>query len=119
MKEERIAELRHALTMLDQDHDQLVSEADQKDETIARLKTELEQKVQLLEGAEGKLVQLHVELGKVETIRRDKDVEVCEVQGELKVSRTQLLATRQQVESFTLQISELKGDLNTMTHVSE
>ena len=44
-KEEKIAELRHALTMLDQDHDALRTEADGKDESIAQLRQQLSQRV--------------------------------------------------------------------------
>jgi len=44
-KEEKIAELRHALTMLDQDHDALRAEADGKDERIAQLRQQLSQQV--------------------------------------------------------------------------
>ena len=44
-RDERIAELRHALTMLDKDHDSLRTDADAKDETIARLQQQIEEQV--------------------------------------------------------------------------
>lgn len=44
-KEERIAELRHALTMLDRDHDALRADTDAKDETIALLQQQVQAQV--------------------------------------------------------------------------
>jgi len=111
-------ELQHALTMLDQDHDQLAREADKKDETIATLTSELERKVTSLEESQAELVQLHLELGRAGTVRKDKEMEVCEVQGNLNIAKTQLMAAQQQVEDLTRKMNELRSDLNTMTHVS-
>lgn len=47
-RDNRIAELRHALTMLDKDHDSLRADADTKDETIAQLRKQLEKQVSLI-----------------------------------------------------------------------
>ena len=44
-RDEKISELRHALTMLDQDHDTLRADADAKDETIAQLRREIREQV--------------------------------------------------------------------------
>ena len=44
-REEKIAELRHALEMLDKDHDALRTEADGKDECIAQLRKQLSEQV--------------------------------------------------------------------------
>ncbi len=44
-RDNRIAELRHALTMLDKDHDSLRADADVKDETIAQLRQQAEEQV--------------------------------------------------------------------------
>ena len=44
-REEKIGELRHALEMLDKDHDALRAEADGKDECIAQLRKQLSEKV--------------------------------------------------------------------------
>ena len=44
-REEKISELRHALEMLDKDHDALRAEADGKDECIAQLRKQLSERV--------------------------------------------------------------------------
>lgn len=44
-REEKISELRHALEMLDKDHDALRAEADGKDERIAQLRKQLSEQV--------------------------------------------------------------------------
>ena len=117
-REEKIVELRHALAMLDQDHDQLVSEANKKDETIACLTGQLEQKGACLEQREGQLVQLRAELGLTEDSRKEREAEVDQVQHKLENTRTQLLSSRQQVDTLTRQLSQLTTDLNTMTQVT-
>lgn len=116
-KEEKVLELRHALTMLDQDHDQLVSETDRKDETIASLTLQLEQKEASLAGVEGRVVQLQTDLGRAEGCHRDKEMQASAVQGELDTTNRELRATREQIDALTQQVNELKDDLSTMTQV--
>lgn len=116
-KEERIVELRHALTMLDQDHDQLVREANKKDETIANLSTQLDQKGTRLGEKEDRLVQLCGELERVEGSCKEREGQMSQAHGELDSTRSELLTTRQQLNALTQQIGELRSDLSTMTQV--
>ena len=44
-RDDRIGELSHALTMLDQDHDALRTECDERDERIVQLQQQLKEKV--------------------------------------------------------------------------
>ena len=44
-REERVREMREALSSLDQEHDALRSETDSKDETIQQLQQQLQEKV--------------------------------------------------------------------------
>lgn len=116
-KEEKIVELRHALTALDQDHDLLLGEANQKDEAIATLHTRLERKGAELSELESRVLQLRTDLGHVEDSRKERELEASHTHSELDSTRSELLATRQQVDALTQQISELRNDLNTMTQV--
>ena len=44
-RDARISELSHALTMLDQDHDALRAECDERDERIVQMQQQLKEKV--------------------------------------------------------------------------
>ena len=49
-RDNRIGELSHALTMLDQDHDALRAECDERDERIVQLQQQLKEKVRRTDG---------------------------------------------------------------------
>ena len=117
-REEKIAELRHALTMLDQDHDQLVGEANKKDEAVATLNTRLQQRETRLEELQSQLAQLRTELGQAVGSGKEKEAEVSQVHRDLDITKTELASTRLQVDTLTQQVSELRSDLNTMAQVS-
>lgn len=110
-------ELRHALTMLDQDHDHLVAQADVKDESIADLTQQLQAKGECLAETEAKVVQLQMELQKAREIEGNRIKEVTKVQGECFATKTELQAEKEQLNMLTQQIRELRDDLNTMTQV--
>ena len=116
-KEEKVGELRHALAMLDQDHDHLVCQADKKDESIAGLTAQLEQRKASLETMEARLTQLHADLKAAESEQQSKQLEASTVQQELDNMRGQLEGSREQVVMLTTQISQLRNDLITMTKV--
>ena len=48
-RDDRIGELSHALTMLDQDHDSLRAECDERDERIVQLQQQLKEKVRRMQ----------------------------------------------------------------------
>ena len=118
-KDVKISELRQALTLLDQDHDRLVGQTDKKDEAIASLTAELEQKQASVKGMEGKVAELRAELSQLEAGQRARALEVSTVSTELDAVREELQSARDSAMALTTQISQLRNDLATMTKVSE
>lgn len=116
-REEKLYELQHALTMLDQERDQLVSEADGKDEIVADLREKLQRKDADLKEAELKLGKLQMKLGKAEGTQREKQLEISTVNDELNFTKMELINTKELVNSLKMQVGQLRGDLQTMTKV--
>lgn len=116
-KEERIAELHHALTMLDQEHDALRSEVDTKAELLDRLEQEMKAKDGHIAEHERRVRELESEVS-----RRRGDGERS--REEIQCLRQQVEVAQREMEEFKTQLTksgqreeELRQDLGTMTQV--
>lgn len=116
-KEERIAELHHALTMLDQEHDALRSEVDMKAELLDRLEQEMKAKDGHIAEHERRVRELESEVS-----RRRGDGERS--REEIQCLRQQVEVAQREMEEFKTQLTksgqreeELRQDLGTMTQV--
>ena len=116
-KDERIAELHHALTMLDQEHDALRSEVDAKAELLDQLDQQVKAKDGHIEEQEQQMRELENEL----SMRRgESDMKGEELQG----LRQQVELAAREAEQLKSQLTkagqheeELRQDLGTMTQV--
>ena len=116
-KEERIAELHHALTMLDQEHDALRSEVDTKAELLDQLEQETKAKDGQIEEHKRRVRELESEVS-----RRRGDGERS--REEIQHLRQQMELAQREIEELKTQLTksgqhevELRQDLSTMTQV--
>ena len=116
-KEERISELHHALTMLDQEHDALRAEVDNKAEDMEQLGQQIKEKDGLIEEHERRVHELEAELSgsRGESGRRGEEIEGLKREGRL--AQREMEQLRNELNAASQREQELRQDLTTMTQV--
>ena len=117
MKDAKIAEMSQSLASLDLYRDKLVSEANSKDELLANMRRNVEEKKAGLDRQKLRAAQLEKEVGLMKEMVREKDSEIAKHEARLTDTRRQLQDSREQALSLSTQIRELRDDLETMTQV--
>lgn len=117
-RDDKVSELREALATLDKDHDALLAEADEKSETIAHLKSELEGKEHGAGEAQTRLSQLQGELAHIRGQLEERVKATTNLQTQFEGRGQELEDFREQCRSLVREKTQLKDDLNTMTQVS-
>ena len=110
-------ELQNALALVDKERDQLVEEANRRDEGIAMLKKELHLKEMGLMESQQAMGQLESQLGQAEGTYRNKDQAMNEVTQELNRTRLELVNAKELADSLNAQVAKLRADLHTMAQV--
>ena len=116
-KEERIVELHHALTMLDQEHDTLRSEADSKAENLDHLNQQIKDKDGCIEEFERHVRELETELSGSREDNGRKDVDLQSLRQQVELARRETEQLRGQLTTITQHEEQLRQDLSTMTQV--
>ena len=116
-KEERITELHHALTMLDQEHDALRTDVDSKAEDMEQLSQQIKEKEELIEEHEHRVHELETELNgsRGESGRRGDEIEG--LKREVKLAQREMEQLRTLINAASQREQELRQDLATMTQV--
>ena len=117
-KEAKVVELSHSLATLDQARDRLVTEANRKDETIAILRREVEEKKVQLDKEQLGVAQLEAEMSQLNESKREREKEMIKQEARLAETRRQQQDSTEQALSLSTQMRVLRDDLAAMTHVS-
>ena len=118
VKDSKLTELSHSLGMLDQARDKLVAEANSKDELVAELRRNMEDRKTELDRDKSRASQLEKEVSRTKEAVREKDRDIGKLEARLADTRRQLQDSRDQALTLSTQIRELRDDLEAMTQVS-
>ena len=117
VKEMKLSEVTHSLASLDQARDKLFAEANKKDEAIAELQKELEERRMGLTTEQLRVAQLGAELEQVRERVRERDKEMSRREARHAETNGQLQESQEQALSLATQVRLLRDDLETMTQV--
>lgn len=117
-KDNKISEQGHALASLDKDHDAVMAEVDEKSETIASLKRDLEEEGRTLSKTQIKVAQLEGELAHLRGQLEHRGKEGTKLRSQLEGGGRELGELRNRCESLTRERTQLRDDLSTMTQVN-
>ena len=117
-KEDKVSELRHALASLDKDHDTVVAEVNEKSETIAGLKRELEEGASVLSEEKNRVAQLEGEVAHWKGQLEQRVKELSELRSQLEGGGREVGELREQCATLLREKTRLTDDLSTMTQVS-
>ncbi len=115
--DDKIAELCHALTSLDKDHDAVMAEVDEKSETVARLNREMEERERSLSEAQRRVAQLEGEIAHVKGHLEQRVMETTTLRSQLEGGGKEVGELRSHCETLARKENELRDDLFTMTQV--
>ncbi len=116
-RDDKIAELRHALSSLDKDHDVVMAEVDKKSETVARLNREMEERERSLSEAQSRVAQLEGETAHVKGQLEQRVMETTKLRSQLEGGDKEVGELRSDCETLAREENQLKDDLSTMTQV--
>ncbi len=115
--DDKIIELRHALASLDKDHDAVMTEVDEKSETVARLNREMEEKERSLSEAQSRVAQLEGETARVKGQLEQSSMETIKLRSQLEGGGKEVGELRSHCETLAREENQLRDDLSTMTQV--
>ncbi len=116
-RDDKIAELRHALASLDKDHDAVMAEVDEKSKTVARLNREMEEREMSLSEAQSRVAQLEGETAHVKGQLEQSSMETTKLCSQLEREGKEVGELRSDCETLAREENQLRDDLSTMTQV--
>ena len=116
-KKERIDELQHALTTLDQEHDALRSEVDAKAELLAQLEQQVTEKERLIQEHLEQVRELEEEMGRRKGDNERKGEDIRKLRQQIDQSQREMEQLNTELTRASQREDELRQDLGTMTQV--